>query len=1032
MIVCLKKSVAEFGTFSMHDTGNQLTGECLLGIPFNSTVHLDLTTDSIVSQQKSATTIETTIDNEPGYRTSVNSYTRLNKGVLQPISYALDDSTISTRSQRLENSSMIDVSTTTDSNTGCYTVCFSTTTAIVPTASTTTAIVPTASTTTAIVPTASATTAIVPTASATTAIVPTASTTTAIVPTASTTTARVPTASTTTAIVPTATTTFTDSCNDSIEILQGDTCISKNILQMSAVNALRNATANTNATADALSLYFNSIASPSALSDSQYVLSPDDIDSYVDRLKNVTLMRNTKASFILAQDISQFANIQRVGATFTRGIGGAGVGIPNGIDTFSSIATAAALLESKSLSDVKSFSMLIIDSPNTYRNIDNSTKRNLVSSVIVAAVQRDIASSNAVNISLYFQVLPEYKPSGFPEYFCSFYDTTYQKWNDFGCTHPTHNESLDRYECNCNHTTTFALVWSPKLCQCNTSEVLLPNCTCITKPEGQEWAVEVLKNTTNSTVIADALSVYISAVAKTNETVNQNNLLTVDQIDYYVNNMTNVNVSKNNIDSILLAKQPDQGNNEMILGASFLTGSGGEIISTLNVSNVTHSYLSAAAIVSDKSLIGATSLNILIIDKPTTYENVSTSTEQRVASSVIVVGIQRGDPTAVRFAVSLYFQVLPDFEPKVPADYFCSFYDTSNHIWNDSGCTKPIFKNLLNRYECSCNHTTTFALIWLPKVPLTRYLNSQDIASLVFQSISICCFIAVIIHAIVIRFRDPIMSLQTNDLPPLMSCAVTMILFIFFIALAMTTYTKTSSEDQTSCFLSSSVLMFFVYFFIIFMFCIKTSVAYFNYLRFVCLFPQPSYRRLFVMILISFFISIIWVSVAAGLNSNPSYNITQLYPYKFCWFTRGVIYYFLTIPAGVFLLINTIVFIRVALCIINHARQATSPHQLYKRMKQCVIILLLSSATQGIGWLFGPFLTFINSEAGNILGWFFVIFNGLEGLWVILLYIVIRSLRMDKQRYRKFAEQITTSTEQVSHKYGKYFEGDKEYEDIVT
>ncbi|CAF1664020.1 unnamed protein product, partial [Rotaria magnacalcarata] len=450
-----------------------------------------LTTDSIVSQQKSATTIETTIDNEPGYRTSVNPYTRLNKGVLQPISDTLDDSTISTRSQRLENSSMINVSTTTDSNTGCYTVCFSTTTAIVPTASTTTAIVPTASTTTAIVPTASTTTTIVPTAS------------------------------TTTAIVPTATTTFTDSCNDSIEILQGDTCISKNILQMSAVNALRNATANANATADALSLYFNSIASPSALSDSQYVLSPDDIDSYVDRLKNVTLMRNTKASFILAQDISQFANIRRVGATFTRGIGGAGVGIPNGSDTLSSNATAAALLESKSLSDVKSFSMLIIDSPNTYRNIDNSTKRNLVSSVIVASPQRNIASSNAINIALYFRVLPEFEPKVPADYFCSFYDTNTQAWNESGCTHPTYNESLDRYECNCSHTTTFALVWSPKVCQCSSSEVLLPNCTCVTKPNGQEWAVEALKNATNSNVTADALSVYISAVAKTNETANQ-------------------------------------------------------------------------------------------------------------------------------------------------------------------------------------------------------------------------------------------------------------------------------------------------------------------------------------------------------------------------------------------------------------------------------------------------------------------------------------------------------------------------------
>ncbi|CAF2084510.1 unnamed protein product [Rotaria magnacalcarata] len=976
----------------MHDTGNQLTGECLLGIPYNSTVHLDLTTDSIVSQQKSATTIETTIDNEPGYRTSVNPYTRLNKGVLQPISDTLDDSTISTRSQRLENSSMINVSTTTDSNTGCYTVCFSTTTAIVPTASTTTAIVPTASTTTTIVPTAS----------------------------------------TTTTIVPTATTTFTDSCNDSIEILQGDTCISKNILQMSAVNALRNATANANATADALSLYFNSIASPSALSDSQYVLSPDDIDSYVDRLKNVTLMRNTKASFILAQDISQFANIRRVGATFTRGIGGAGVGIPNGSDTLSSNATAAALLESKSLSDVKSFSMLIIDSPNTYRNIDNSTKRNLVSSVIVASPQRNIASSNAINIALYFRVLPEFEPKVPADYFCSFYDTNTQAWNESGCTHPTYNESLDRYECNCSHTTTFALVWSPKVCQCSSSEVLLPNCTCVTKPNGQEWAVEALKNATNSNVTADALSVYISAVAKTNETANQNNLLTVAQIDSYVYNMTNVNEPRNNNDSILFAKQPDQGNNVMILGASFTTGVGGQVIDSSNIDSVNTPSITTAAIVSNQSLSNVVSLNMLIIDKPTTYTNVDHKTNRTLASSIIIVTLRRNDTKPASMDISLYFKVLSEFEPKVPADYSCSFYDTNTQAWNESGCTKPIFKSSLNRYECSCDHTTTFALVWLPKSHLTRYLNSQDIASLVFQSISICCFIAIIIHAIVIRFRDPTMSLQTNDLPPLMSCAVTMILFIFFIALAMTTYSTKVYDDETSCFLSSSVLMFFVYFFIIFMFCIKTSVAYFNFLRFVCLFPPPSYRRLFVILLISFFISLIWVSVAVGLNSYSSYNITQLYPYKLCWFTRGVIYYFLIIPAGVFLLINTIVFIRVALCIINHARHATSPHQSYKRMKQCVIILLLSSATQGIGWLFGPFLTFINSEAGNILGWFFVIFNGLEGLWVILLYIVIRSLRMDKQRYRDFAEQITKSTESISHKYGKNFEGDKEYEDIVT
>ena len=277
--------------------------------------------------------------------------------------------------------------------------------------------------------------------------------------------------------------------------------------------------------------------------------------------------------------------------------------------------------------------------------------------------------------------------------------------------------------------------------------------------------------------------------------------------------------------------------------------------------------------------------------------------------------------------ISLYFQVLNEYKPNVNATYLCSFYDTNNSKWNESGCTIPQYNQQFDRYECSCNHLTSFALIWLPQsssINSTRTLDAQDIASLVFQSISIVCFLAVIIHAIVIRIRDPSMSLRAYDLLPLISCASTTILFIFYIALGMTVYTKTSSANETKCFLSSSVLMFFVYFFLIFMFCVKTSVGYFNYLRFVHLFPQPSLRKLFIMLLISFFISITWVAFAAGFNSNSSFKITQLYPYKLCWFTRDVIYYFLTIPVCLFILINIIIFILVAIRIINHVRNATS------------------------------------------------------------------------------------------------------------
>ncbi|CAF1460352.1 unnamed protein product, partial [Adineta steineri] len=249
------------------------------------------------------------------------------------------------------------------------------------------------------------------------------------------------------------------------------------------------------------------------------------------------------------------------------------------------------------------------------------------------------------------------------------------------------------------------------------------------------------------------------------------------------------------------------------------------------------------------------------------------------------------------------------------------------------------------------------------------------------------------------------------------SAATTTILFIFYIALSMTVYTQTSSSHQTNCFTSSTVLMFFTYFFLIFMFCVKTSVGYFNYLRFVHLFPQPSHRKLFIMLFISFFISLIWMAFAVGFYSDSSLDIIKLYPYKLCWFTSDVIYYFLSIPACLFLLINIILFIIVGSHIINHVRNATSVHQSYERMKRCVIVLLSSCITQGIGWLFGVFISFVNGESGYILGWFFVIFNGLEGLWSIILYMIIRSQQMDERKHVIAAKRLMKLKRFTAHKY---------------
>ncbi len=447
-----------------------------------------------------------------------------------------------------------------------------------------------------------------------------------------------------------------------------------------------------------------------------------------------------------------------------------------------------------------------------------------------------------------------------------------------------------------------------------------------------------------------------------------------------------------------MAQQPNQGGNVIILGASFINGIGGEVVTSSNQSDVINSNLSTAAIINNESLSDVTSLNILIIRDPTVYRNIDNSSNKTLASSIILASVERNNSPSTSINISLYFKAFDEWKPNnTNVAEYCSFYDTNSSKWNESGCTKPVYNTTFKRYECTCNHLTSFALIWI-NLPDTPYLNAQDIASLVFQSISILCFILIIIHAIIIRLRNPLMGLRAYDLLPLISCASTTILFIFYIALTMTVYTRRSFQKGNQCFLSSSVLMFFVYFFLLFMFCVKTSIGYFNYLRFVRLFPEPSLPKLFIMLLILFLISMIWVAFAAGFNSNSSFNIIQLYSNKLCWFTPNVIHYFLTIPVCLFLFINIIVFILVAGRIIKHARNATSPHQSYKRMKRCVLVLLSSCFTQGIGWIFGPLITIVRKEDANVLGWIFVIFNGLEGLWVIILYIIIRSQHMDEQK----------------------------------
>ncbi|CAF3147868.1 unnamed protein product, partial [Rotaria sp. Silwood2] len=89
-------------------------------------------------------------------------------------------------------------------------------------------------------------------------------------------------------------------------------------------------------------------------------------------------------------------------------------------------------------------------------------------------------------------------------------------------------------------------------------------------------------NSTNSTVVADTLSRYISLLPNSSSILNQTYKLTVNEIDTCLNNIKDVNLTRNTTDSILVAQPVNQGGNVMTLGASFTRATGGQVINTAN------------------------------------------------------------------------------------------------------------------------------------------------------------------------------------------------------------------------------------------------------------------------------------------------------------------------------------------------------------------------------------------------------------------------------------------------------------------
>lgn len=126
---------------------------------------------------------------------------------------------------------------------------------------------------------------------------------------------------------------------------------------------------------------------------------------------------------------------------------------------------AALNYDSQSVANASRLRAIVINEPNDYRKITDSSNQMLVSPVIVANLKPKTFFDSRANVSLVFQP----KITGIPDsqLVCAYYNEISSSWNSSSCSSPV--KRLDRYECSCSD-----VLWSTTVPTTTSGKCLLP------------------------------------------------------------------------------------------------------------------------------------------------------------------------------------------------------------------------------------------------------------------------------------------------------------------------------------------------------------------------------------------------------------------------------------------------------------------------------------------------------------------------------------------------------------------------------
>ena len=321
--------------------------------------------------------------------------------------------------------------------------------------------------------------------------------------------------------------------------------------------------------------------------------------------------------------------------------------------------------------------------------------------------------------------------------------------------------------------------------------------------------------------------------------------------------------------------------------------------------------------------------------------------------------------------------------PRLSGRYLCVFWEL-NH-WDDTGCSHSYDSNR-DYHICTCNHTTSFALIFIPHKTISQtYIPSITVAILSIISFGISIVLSI--------YRQSI-SFRHLSITNIFTLTNSMIFFCLFTAILITGYRSKDQFDET-CSQSQKNLLITTYFFLISTFASKTLLGM---CYFFSIFFHFLLIRLTIMSNVWLYLGFFLVMIIALIPTIVMTVLMKQWANLFvqyqgiCWLNSSVVFRFVSIPIIVFLGLNALIIFGITIRLVQFSLGQKTAKFNEKRMIISAMIWLALCVLLGMAWIFGPFLDIFIGEkeqrSSIIQLWIFAIFIGLEGVWVLIVNIV--------------------------------------------